>query len=84
MPRQHKAKRARHVPLIFEKRITVRLDEDVRAMVNECARRVDWASQAHAINASLRRALQPFAPPTLLVRIDPFEQVVFSKKVRRK
>ncbi len=84
MPRTRKREERPRRKLIFAARISVRLDDDVLVLANECAKRVDWASQSHAVNAALRRALLPFAPPTMAIRIDPFEQLVFNKKLHRK
>lgn len=74
VPRKSKAR--------FKKRICVRLDDDVVGLGNASFDSVDWDSVGHAVNASLRRALLPFKPDGMSVRIDPFEQLVFSKRVR--
>jgi hypothetical protein len=88
MPRQSKAQKAERngqKKLVFPKRITIRLDDDVHALMTASVESgVEWASQAHASNAGLRRAFQKFASPNVTVRIDPFEQLVFAKKLRRK
>lgn len=66
----------------FKKRICVRLDDDVIALGNASFETVEWDSVAHAVNASIRRALMQFKPAGVLIRIDPFEQLVFARKLR--
>lgn len=68
------------VRVTFPARISVWLDDDVREMLNASAEKVDWANQAHAINAGLRQVMKKFAPATLRIRIHPFDQLVFAKK----
>ena len=65
----------------FPDRISVRLDDDVRALCDASAAAVDWANQAHLVNAALRRALLPWKPKELTVRVDPFEQLVFFRRL---
>lgn len=88
MPRQSKAQTAEQSgqkKLVFPKRITIRLDDDVRALLNASTEQgVVWASISHAANASMRKSMMPFAPEGLQVCISPFEQLVFSKRLSMK
>lgn len=67
-------------PITFEDRECVRLDDDVKLLLNSSAQKVHWESKTHAINAGLRIAMKNFAPPTIRIRIHPFDQLAFAKK----
>lgn len=88
MPRQSKAQQAEQSgqkKLVFPKRITIRLDDDVRALLNASTEQgVEWASISHAANASIRKSMQVFAPEGLQVSITPWEQLAFSKRLSMK
>jgi hypothetical protein len=60
-----------------------RLDDDVRELLAASFIAVKWESKSHAFNASLRRALSPFALPGQQINTTPFEQIVWAGAGRR-
>jgi hypothetical protein len=81
MSKQIKPKVKREKPLVFPKRLSVRLDDDVIDLANASAQTVDWASLSHAVNAAFRRAFAPFKPPGLRLCVNPFDQLVFARRI---
>lgn len=71
----------------WPERVCVRLDPDVREMLNHSAKTVTWGSQGHPINACLRKGLRKkFTPPGLRVAENPFDQLaidVMPRKARK-
>jgi hypothetical protein len=68
--------------IVFRKHQTVRLPEDVLAMLNNSTRVVDWENAQHALVAGLRRSFMKFAPDNLRVEVTPFEQLAFTPAVK--
>ena len=68
-------------PVQFPDRICVRLDADVRVMLNASAQDVAWANQAHAFNAGLRKSFSKWAPEGLEIQTSPFEQLALSNRI---
>lgn len=81
MANKVKCKPCAQKKVVFPRRICFRLDDDAWQLLNASAARVDWESQGHALNASIRRAMLPFKTEDMQLRIDVFEQLVFAKKL---
>lgn len=76
------------VPVQFNSRTTLCFDEDVLELLNTAAKRAAWVNRTHLLNAALRKALAPLAPPGFRLRFDQFAELALKRhkaiKVTRK